>query len=354
MKVALINDRLNAGGAEKVLVYIANLLHKNGIDVRVIIILEKAALDIQINKAIPVHYINRKSRFSVQSFKKLKQLVVDVDIVHVHSRYNLRYYMIAKFLYHINKPKIFFHEHVYKLKVDFITKYLLSKVDAYVAVQNTMKKWAIKQKIVQVQNAFYLSNTVSTPNNKIEINRYSKRIVMVANFLPLKNHFFAIDLMAKLPEDVSLDMYGMINDKIYFDELNNRIKELGLDKRITVIVGITNIYEVLSKYCLAIHPSKIETGPLVLIEYLNASIPFIAYRTGDVVEEIIEDLPDFVVPNFDLTIWKNKILNSFNVNDDAYNSTQLKIAKLLNDKFSENKYYLNLMKIYNNLLQVHA
>ena len=38
MKIVLINDRLNAGGAEKVLVYIANLLYKMKINIIYILI----------------------------------------------------------------------------------------------------------------------------------------------------------------------------------------------------------------------------------------------------------------------------------------------------------------------------
>jgi hypothetical protein len=96
MKIVLLNDKLNAGGAEKVLVYIANLLFKNNYDVSVVLFLDEAKLDNQINKQIPIHYLRRTSRFDIAAWKKLKALTNDADIVHIHSRYNLRYFMVAK------------------------------------------------------------------------------------------------------------------------------------------------------------------------------------------------------------------------------------------------------------------
>ena len=53
MKVALLNDQLNAGGAEKVLVHIANLLYSRGVEVIVILFMEPSALDKQLHPQIP-------------------------------------------------------------------------------------------------------------------------------------------------------------------------------------------------------------------------------------------------------------------------------------------------------------
>lgn len=89
-------------------------------------------------------------------------------------------------------------------------------------------------------------------------------------------------------------------------------------------MGIINIYEVLSKYSLAIHPSKVETGPLMLIEYLNAQPPFIAHKTGDVGEEICDDLPIFIASNLDMNTWIDKIGEILNMDNKEFYSIQKK------------------------------
>ncbi|MCU0320978.1 MAG: glycosyltransferase [Chitinophagaceae bacterium] len=348
MKVALINDRLNAGGAEKVLVYIANLLYSNGIDVKVIILLDKAALDDQLHANIPIHYLHRTSRFSFKAFFKLKTLLNDVDIAHVHSRYNLRYYMVAKLLVGIYKPAIFFHEHVPSFKVDAFTKFLFSKVNAYVAVQDEMRKWAVKNNMVNDKNAYYLPNTVIAPITEIEIQENSYKILMVGNYREQKNQLFAVSLLAKLPEHYTIDIYGMIDSEEYYESLKKHINNLGLNTRVQLIKGVTNIYEIIGNYSFALHTSLHETGPLVLVEYLYAGLPFITYNTGDVVEVIKEELPLFIIPNFENDSWIKAIQN-LELKRKEINLKPI-MQKVTHTNFSAEAYFSKLTFIYKKLL----
>jgi glycosyltransferase involved in cell wall biosynthesis len=349
MKVVLINDRLNAGGAEKMLVYIANLLHKNRIDVSVVLLLDKAALDNQIHPDIPIQYIKRTSRFSIKAFRKLKIYTQDADIVHVHSRYNLRYYMLAKFLFHIYKPKVFFHEHVPSFKIDFFTKVLFSKVDAYVAVQEQMKIWALNKKMVHKNRAFYLANTVDTPDLEILFNATpTYKIIMVGNFRPQKNHQFAITLLSQLPKKYTLDIYGMVDDAVYYDMIQQHIISLGQEKRVQLIRGVTNIYAQLGDYQFALHTSIAETGPLVLVEYLYAGLPFISYNTGDVVTFVNKCLPEFIVNSFNIDDWKLAIQHFEAIYD--WSNIKNNMHELVNLHFSEVAYLTQLLNIYKGLL----
>lgn len=350
MKVVLINDQLNAGGAEKVLIYIANLLHKNNIDVSVVLLLNKSVLDDQINTQIPIHYINRQSRFSFKAFLKLKQLVKDADIVHIHSRYNLRYYMLARLIVNIQKPKIFFHEHVPSFKIDAFTKYLIQHVDAYVAVQDKMREWAVSNKMIAKQKAFYLANTVSPPATVSNKNAESKegKILMVANFREIKNQTFAVTLLSKLPESFTLDIYGTIDEVDYFNKVEKTIQSLSLENRVHIYRGVTNIYERLSNYKFAIHTAIGETGPLVLVEYLHAGLPFLTYDTGDVVSILKKYLPQFIIDNFNEAEWLSKV-QAFNQQDNI-EEERAKMQLMIKEHFSEEAYFSQLISIYQQLL----
>ncbi|MCZ2222887.1 MAG: glycosyltransferase [Chitinophagales bacterium] len=349
MKVAILNDQLNPGGAEKVLVYMANLLHKNNIDVSVILFLKERALDNQISKGINIHYLHRSSRFDFKAWKKLKELTKDVDIVHVHSRYNLRFYMLVKFVLGISKPKIVFHEHVPSFKIDSFTTFLYKRIDAYVAVQDAMRKWAVEKGFVKNDKAFYLPNTVYPPKQTITYQNKIGKLIMVANFRPPKNHFFAIELIKNLPENYTLDFYGMIDDKNYFDEVVNSINKNNLNDRIKIIQGVTDLYSVMSNYSLAIHTANAETGPLVLIEYLYAELPFVSYNTGDVVEVVKPFLPELVINEFDVNTWLKQILLIEQKNRDE--KFLAKMKTLANNHFSEQAYFDKLKFIYHKVLE---
>ena len=63
----------------------------------------------------------------------------------------------------------------------------------------------------------------------------------------------------------------------------------------------------LPQFDLAIHASKSESGPLVLIEYMAQSLPFITYKTGEVANQLKKDLPEFIMQNFDDNEWAQHI-----------------------------------------------
>ena len=51
---------------------------------------------------------------------------------------------------------------------------------------------------------------------------------------------------------------------------------------------------------VGLHVSKSETGPLVLLEYMCKSMPFIAYDTGEIAQHIKINFPSLIKDNFDM------------------------------------------------------
>ncbi len=349
MKVVLLNDQLNAGGAERVLVNMANQLHKNGVEVKVVLFLKPSILDALIDPDIPVSYLHRKGRFDLRAMFALKKEVRTFDIVHVHSRYNLRYYFVSKILTGIKKPKIVFHEHIPILKVDYFTRFCLKKSNAYLAVLKSMCLWAEKTLHLPSSHIFYLPNIVCAPIGNINQQLSGCKIMMTGNIWHFKNQLFAVDLINELPESYTLDIYGRINDKNYYQKMIAKIEKDKLQHRIKIIQSVNNIYEVTGKYNFAIHTSPDETGPLVLIEYMYAGLPFLAYKTGDVIENVIDELPEVVMNSFDIENWKNSISHVMN-NDKCRSHIRQKMKAIVAQKFSEDKYFQQLNHIYQSIL----
>ena len=349
MKVALLNDQLNAGGAEKVLVNIANLLHQKGVTVMVVLFMQPSALDKQLHPGIPVFYLHRKGRFDLRAMRHLKQLVQHCDIVHVHSRYNLRYFMLTKYLLGIYAPKVVFHEHVPEyLSIDKITARLLSRTDAYVAVLQTICAWA-KQGIVSSNKVYYLPNIVSAPPTEIHQNGAGPNALMIGNFRRVKNHLFAIQVIESLPAHFTLDLYGMVEDRVYFEELEAYIRQNNLQKRVRIIEGMNNVYDVLQHYNFALHTATLETGPLVLLEYMHAALPFVTHDTGDVPTNIKPLLPQLVLSDLNVESWKNRILNVMQ-NEAELKQVRQKMSGLINELYTKEKYWEQLKRVYNNVL----
>ena len=353
MKVALLNDQLNAGGAEKVLVNMANILHARGVEVMVVLFMAPASLDKQLHPDIPVHYLNRKGRFDRAAMRKLKLLVQACDIVHVHSRYNLRYFMVAKYVTGIFHPKVVFHEHVPGYtKLDLFTRILFKRLDGYIAVLQNICDWAIGQNLVQPSKVFYLPNIVAQPAKPIVfIQNDHSRILMVGNFRRVKNHLFAIQLVDQLGNGTTLDLYGMIEDQAYYDELVNYIQANNLTGKVNIVNGVNNLYDVIGKYDVALHTATLETGPLVLLEYMQAGLPFLTYNTGDVANNISKLLPELVMQSFEQQAWIASIKTILK-NESTRKAITIKMKQVVEEIYTEEKYWQRLSYVYKTVLRL--
>jgi len=118
----------------------------------------------------------------------------------------------------------------------------LRKADAYVAVLKTMCTWAIQKQGLPANKVFYLPNIVSQPSVPVTYSSSNKKkIIMVGNLWKFKNQLFAIELLKALAADYTLDIYGMVNDKEYYNSVVELISTYNLQARVKIIQGVNNI-----------------------------------------------------------------------------------------------------------------
>lgn len=337
MKILQIIDTLNVGGAERVCIDISNLLHDKNIDVSVLTISKKGRLAKLLNKDLNLICINRAKKYSLKSALKIIKIIKDYDILHVHMRHTYRYIKIISVLFRV-KCNIVFHDHYGKIKVDKKIPRLMNSILKpvfYIGVSKELTSWASKKLNIDKNNIFLLENIiVKKETTKI---KKTNKAVLVSNISPIKNQLFAIKIIQQ-SKDLSLDIYGNINDTEYFNVLQNYIKKHNLKNRIQFIHDEVNIQSILKKYKFALQTSKSESGPLVLIEYLAQGIPFVSYKTGQVIQTVDAFLP-FSIDNFKMDNWLTKINE---IKD--YDST--KITSIYFKCFNPDNYISKCIEIY--------
>ena len=74
MKVLQVIDKLDVGGAERVLVDLSNILDENNIEITVLCLLTKSSLDEKLNKNINKIYLNRLNKLSVFKYVQLYRI----------------------------------------------------------------------------------------------------------------------------------------------------------------------------------------------------------------------------------------------------------------------------------------
>ncbi len=351
--IVQIIDTLEAGGAEKVLVTLSNILFNHGHTLTVITTLQKGSLASQLNKGIEIKELNRKSKWNLNDMRRLVQWCKPFDIIHVHSSHNLRYVYIAAKIFYLNKT-IFFHHHYGNIETDrsvkWHDKFFMSSA-ILIAVSRKIYDWAIQSLQMEPQRVFMLPNIVSKPLlHERTIRTSTLQLVLVSNFRAQKNIGFAVELIYKLKNkmNVHLTIIGQRADEDYCNSIKEKIQSLQLNNFISIEHDITDVSSVLHQFDIAIHTATSESGPLVLIEYMAAGLPFISYQTGEVVHQISEELPECIIDNFEIEEWINKIDHLLKLNTDKLSQILL---NTYHKYYSEEAYYTACIKIYEKGLQ---
>ena len=218
MKILQVIDTLGVGGAEKVLVTLANLQYKYKDQVAVLTLLEPGELASELNPAIPIWSLNRKWKYNPLTMYRFVQIAKKFDIIHVHSRHNMRYVYLASLLFAL-KNRVVFHEHFGNIETDTSVKWhqrLIYPKLYYIGVSEKLCAWAKSKVGVPEEQVFLLNNTVACyplAHNERKEKTKALKIVTVGNIRPPKNIEFAIRLLKKMEGDntSNIDHYWQSN-----------------------------------------------------------------------------------------------------------------------------------------------
>jgi glycosyltransferase involved in cell wall biosynthesis len=337
MKVLQVIDRLNIGGAERVFVNLTKLLVGKGILVDALLFQSGYPLESEISRNSRVHILNRKNKYSLLKLYKAHRICSHYDIVHVHMRHCFAYIKLAQRLFG-GRYKIILHDHYGDIEIDktILLRLKVLKPEYYIGVSNTLLKWGIYDLKMQPSHAFLLGNTIQPQNGHYASARPAKKAILVSNLRPTKNIEFAIKLFKETGWE--LDIYGNKADEHYYQKLTELI---GTTDKIRIISNVTDLSSVYDQYTIAIHCSRSETGPLVLLEYLAYGVPFIAYKTGEVAEIVSKELPQLFMDSFEPNEWKKRIEEIIEMK-----ALPQKQKAIFNKYFSPDAYVQKCLEIY--------
>ncbi|WP_299226401.1 glycosyltransferase family 4 protein [uncultured Psychroserpens sp.] len=351
MKVLQIIDKLNVGGAERVAVDLTMLLHPS-VSVKFLCLLDEGDLDEELtSQGIDVIYLRRENKFNPLTLIKLNKVLKQFDIIHIHSRHVLRYVALTRFLFPFFRSyKIVFHDHFGRIDSDTtITpylKYAIRSCNAYVGVSQSLVNWARAHKL----NGFVtlLGNIILNGSDNIT-NNSSAKIIVIGNFRPQKNYEFLVELIAQLPKELKIDLYGRIVDQHYYNTILKEIETVGVENQITLITNVINVSPLIHNYMLGLHCSSSETGPLVAIEYLSKQLPFVMYDTGEVAEVLKSNSYELIQSDFKVDTWKAVIMKLIS-NAQYHTKMRNKIQYIYTANYSKENYLGKCLSVYQKIL----
>lgn len=300
LRVLQIIDTLNAGGAERMAVQIANgLVDKTGFSGLCCTREEGVLKDSLSHK---VNYLFAKKN-KIIDFSALKTVLRfckknEITILHAHSTS----YIFAIQL-KILKPslKIVWHDHFGNSEfLEERNSFLPSLVSVFysgiISVNKSLEAWAkynLYCKKVECINNFYSKDKCNSAN-VVKLKGYDeKRIVTLANLRPQKDHGFLLSsfaLVVKEFPDWTLHLLGSYNESSdYFNSLKILITSSGLENNVFIYGSVICVQEVLKQADIGVLSSKSEGLPLALIEYGMAGLPVITTNVGQCKDVVDQD-----------------------------------------------------------------
>lgn len=148
-----------------------------------------------------------------------------------------------------------------------------------------LKNGIPESKIKLVKQA--LPYVVKTPANRSKAVGTSINLVFIGRIDPLKGLHLLLEALQDVPEDkISLDIYGAVNDKLYYNHWQEMTKSKS-NIRWKGTLRQEYVVTTLSSYDALVLPSAFsEMSPLVIQEAFAASVPVIGSDVAGIAEQI--------------------------------------------------------------------
>lgn len=309
-------DSLAPGGAERMVVEIANATDPARYRVSVCVTRCNSSLALApaLSQDVRLHVLPRQGRFDLLGFKAFAQLCQSegVGLLHVHNRPSLRFVAMCKALGYLPRVPVGFLDQFgdveigERLPADL--RWALRWVKPYfVGVQPDLATAAQRSgvpswKTTVVSNAIDFSAFEEATAASVDVTRsgpvHGPTGILVANVRPQKDYKTLLQALAQVKDRPwCLLAVGGFNDVAYHRVCLDLVQALGLEGRISFLGPRLDVPSLLKAADFAVLSSRSESGPLVLLEYAAAGLPFVSTCVGLIGRSLADlGVSEFVPP----------------------------------------------------------
>lgn len=226
-----------------------------------------------------------------------------------------------------------------KIPYILLIKMLINKnITYFQSTSNEEENAIMKYLKIKEKKIFQIDNIPSIgENNNVELvkNKGEMKSVFLSRIHPKKNLLFLIKCLSRIKGNVSLDIYGPIEDKEYWENVKEEIRKLPSNIKVKYLGNVEHeqVIETFKQYHTFLFYTLSENYGHVIVEAINAScVPIISdqtpwsdlvdYNAGAVsninnIQECVNNIQTFV--DYDneeykkilenLKIYKNKKIN---------------------------------------------
>ena len=302
-------DALSLGGAERMLVEIANRTCIDGHRVSVCVTRSGIELASRLDRRIEVIVLGRKRRTDVQPLVRLARWTARnaVDVVHCHGRssFSLLAMLKASGLY--RRPLVL-HDHLgVQLHPAVPIWFRVAKryLSAYAAVDAEQLRWADRagvptNRMYLIPNALDMaaSRQTSLTGERLPDRDGRSRLIFVGGLRREKAIDVLLDAIARVKTPAILYVVGGDADAEYARQCRERATNPDVSDRVIFLGRREDALALAATADLAVHSARSESGPLVLAEYVAIGVPFVSTSVGGVANALAEaNVGNFVPPD---------------------------------------------------------
>lgn len=371
-KIVILALHLEAGGAEKVICNLANLLSENN-NVKIIStykLNEKPAF--KINNSVEIEYLiqdlkpNKQDlKSSLKSFnliRTFKELLISFKILYLRKSLMVKAIkkldcdiVISTRIFHNNLVGKYANKNIIKIAQEhnhhnnnekYIKKVIrsLNNFNYFMPVSKELADFYNSK--IKNAKVLYIPNFIENFSNKFS-NLQNKQLISVGRLENVKGFTDLIDIFNIFQKNHPDWILNIIGDGTEKQNLQNKINELNLQNKI-FLCGTKLSDELQKEYLnssIYLMTSFSESFGLVLVEAASYGLPLIAFDSAQGAKEIIENNKNgFLISNRDKNQFAKKI-------DEIINNSELQKSLSENsivvaNKFSKN----NISEIWNKFI----
>lgn len=350
-------DSLQAGGAERMAVNIANALAKKGIASHLVCTRAEGVLKSQLQEEVRYLFLKKHYIIDLKALYTLRTYFQQhkITIVHAHST---SYFLACLLKCTLPKLKIVWHDHYGKSehlanRPSFVLKKCANFFNASIVVNNQLKTWvlnSLKSPNVQLINNFVVQSNKVNKDTFLK-GEHEKRILCLANLRPQKNHLNLLEAFKIVVEkhpDWTLHLVGNNFNDAYTTTLNEYIVVAELNKNVFLYDSCEDIQHILSQVTMGVLASDSEGLPLALLEYGLANLGVVVTDVGDCNQVIEHGINGFLVPPKDKDKLAEKIVFLIEHPEERINMGKVLYTKVQHN-FSEEVTIEQLINLYGTL-----
>lgn len=349
-------DSLRTGGTERMAVNVSNGLAERGWDVHLFATRELGPLAADVDDGVELHALARRSRWDLDGIRAFRRAVTTgrPEIVHCHGWSTMRFATAAMTGLR-RAPALVLHDHHprsgpmawhYRAAAWVRTS---SRIAVDEALLSPPLRTLHRSVELAIPNGVPLSEFPSKASYGLGM---EPRIIALANLRSPKGHEVLVRALAKVQASglrARVDLVGAPSDAAYAARVRFLSTSLGVDQAVHELGLRSDTATLLPTYDIGVVPSLAESGPLVLIEYLAAGLPFVTTDTGAIPAMLPPDLRAWVVPVDDPDALACRMIDLLSLSPEQRASIGARARKFAQDNLSMDRTVDAIENVYRRL-----